>query len=82
MKYDGNPYEITQKERYWELMEQKNQALAEAQTISAEIAKMKESLNRADLRYQEAEASAQAAYWAMTDEEREEVRNTNTWGNS
>lgn len=73
---------MTNKERYWELMEQKNQALAEVQTISAEIAKMKESLNRANLRYHEAEASAQAAYRAMTDEEREEVRNTNTWGNA
>lgn len=73
---------MTQKERYWELMEQKNQAMAEVQTISAEIARMKESLNRANLRYHETDASAQAAYRAMTDEERAEVRNTNTWGNA
>lgn len=73
---------MTQKERYWELMEQKNQAMAEVQTISAEIAKMKESLNRANCRYHVAEMATAMAYKAMTEEEREEVRNTNTWGNS
>lgn len=73
---------MTNKERYWRLVAEENEALAKVQTISVEIAKMKESLNRANLRYHEAEASAQAAYRAMTDEEREEVRNTNTWGNA
>lgn len=73
---------MTQKERYWELMEQKNQALAEVRRLNDDMTQLKEELNRANLRYHEAEASAQAAYRAMTEEEREEVRNTNTWGNA
>ena len=69
-------------ETYWRAMEDKNKALTEVRTISAKIARLRESLNRANCRFHEAEATAIMAFQKLSDAEREEVQNTNTWGNT
>lgn len=72
---------MTQKERYWRLVAEKNEALARVRELTEQMNRLKEVLVRANLDYHEIAASADAAFAQLSDEEKEEVRNTNTWGN-
>ena len=72
---------MTQKERYWRLVAEKNEALARVRELTEQMNRLKEVLVRANLDYHEIAGSADAAFAQLTEEEKEEVRNTNTWGN-
>lgn len=72
---------MTQSERYWRLVAEKNEALARVRELTEQMNRLKEVLVRANLDYHEIAASADATFAQLSDEEKEEVRNTNTWGN-
>ena len=72
---------MTQSERYWRLVAEKNDALARVREITEEINRLREKLNRANADYNQISDVTDAAYAALTEEERTEVKATNTWGN-
>ena len=73
---------MTQKERYWRLVAEKNEALAKVRELNEQVNRLREELVRANLDYHQIAGSADAAFAQLSVEEKEEVRNTNTWGNA
>lgn len=69
-------------ETYWKAVNRKNEALAEVRRISAELAQIRERLFDAEREFVNHCDEVGDAWTALTDEEKEEVRNTNTWGNA
>jgi hypothetical protein len=50
--------------------------------LNEQVNRLREELVRANLDYHEIAGSADAAFAELSAEEKEEVRNTNTWGNA
>ena len=73
---------MTNEDKYWSAVKVKNAALAEVRDLNDKVNLMREKLLKASEKYARYEAEAQKAFEALTDEERAEVRNTNTWGNA
>jgi len=73
---------MTQKERYWRLIAEKNEALARVRELSEQMNRLREELVRANLDYHEIAASADATFAQLSEEEKKEVRDTNTWGDA
>jgi len=73
---------MTQKERYWRLIAEKNEALARVRELNEQMNRLKELLVRANLDYHEIAASADATFAQLSEEEKKEVRDTNTWGDA
>ena len=69
-------------DKYWDAVKIKNAALAEVRELNDKVNQMREKLLKASEKYARYEAEAQKAFEALTDAERAEVRNTNTWGNA
>lgn len=72
---------MTNKERYWRLVAEKNEALAKVRELNEQVNRLREELVRANLDYHQIAGSADTAFAELSAEEKEEVRNTNTWGN-
>ena len=72
---------MTTTETYWQAVNRKNEALAEVRRIRAELAQIRERMFEAEREFTNRCDEVGDAWTELSDEEKEEVRNTNTWGN-